>query len=71
MASTPFGFRTIRSAGRVELARLELGGLQPVVEGKRAKVLQVVKEANKYARVRINAVFTGNGAGAELLRRLA
>jgi hypothetical protein len=40
-----FGFQTVRSAGRVELARLELGGLQPVVEGKRAKVLQAVKEA--------------------------
>lgn len=40
-----FGFVTVRVAGRVELARLELGGLQPVVEGKRAKVLRVVKEA--------------------------
>jgi len=40
-----FGFRTIRLAGRVGLARLELGGLQPVVEGTRQKVLRVVKEA--------------------------
>jgi hypothetical protein len=40
-----FGFLTVRAAGRVELARLELGGLQPVVEGKRARVLRVVKEA--------------------------
>jgi hypothetical protein len=40
-----FGFRTVRSAGFVELVRLELGGLQPVVEGKREKVLRVVKEA--------------------------
>jgi hypothetical protein len=40
-----FGFRTLRSAGLVELVRLELGGLQPVVEGKREKVLRVVKEA--------------------------
>ena len=40
-----FGFRTVRSAGRVELARLELGGLQPVEEGARAKVLRVVQEA--------------------------
>jgi hypothetical protein len=40
-----FGFRTIRSAGHVELARLELGGLQPVLEGTREKVLRVVKEA--------------------------
>jgi hypothetical protein len=40
-----FGFQTVRTLGRVELARLELGGLQPVVEGKREKVLQVVREA--------------------------
>jgi hypothetical protein len=40
-----FGFRTIRSSGFVELVRLELGGLQPVVEGKRERVLRVVKEA--------------------------
>ena len=40
-----FGFLTVRAQGRVELARLELGGLQPVVEGKREKVLRVVKDA--------------------------
>ena len=40
-----FGFRTVRSAGRIELARLELGGLQPVEEGTREKVLRVVQEA--------------------------
>jgi hypothetical protein len=40
-----FGFRTVRAQGRVELARLELGGLQPVVEGSRQKVLRVVREA--------------------------
>jgi hypothetical protein len=40
-----FGFATLRMQGRVELARLELGGLQPVVEGSRTKVLRVVKEA--------------------------
>lgn len=40
-----FGFVTIRAAGRVELARLDLGGLQPVLEGKRERVLRVVKEA--------------------------
>jgi hypothetical protein len=40
-----FGFRTVRAEGRVELARLELGGLQPVAEGRRAKVLRLVKEA--------------------------
>jgi hypothetical protein len=40
-----FGFRTVRKLGRVELARLELGGLQPVAEGRRATVIRVVKEA--------------------------
>ena len=32
---------------------------------------QMVSEANRYAKVRINAVFTGTGAGGALLRRLA
>ena len=40
-----FGFVPVRSKGRVELARLELGGLQPVAEGAREKVLAVVREA--------------------------
>jgi hypothetical protein len=40
-----FGFMTVRTLGRVELVRLELGGLQPVEEGAREKVLRVVKEA--------------------------
>ena len=40
-----FGFQTLRRSGRVELARLEFGGLVPVVEGRREKVLRVVKEA--------------------------
>ena len=31
--------------GSVELCRLELGGLQPVAEGRRTKVLRQVKEA--------------------------
>ena len=39
------GFYALRTAGRVELARLEFGGLQPVAEGTREKVLRVVKEA--------------------------
>ena len=39
-----FGFRTVRAQGRVELCRLELGGLQPVLEGKRAEVLSKLKE---------------------------
>jgi hypothetical protein len=40
-----FGFETVRSQGNVELVRLELGGLQPVEEGRRARVLRVVQEA--------------------------
>src|SRR5262249_54234929 len=40
-----FGFRIVRSAGRVGLARLELGGLVPVLEGKRSQVLRALKEA--------------------------
>jgi hypothetical protein len=40
-----FGFVTVRSQGNVELARLELGGLVPVVEGTRERVLKVVREA--------------------------
>ena len=40
-----FGFQVLRASGRVGLSRLELGGLQPVVEGSRQKVLRVVREA--------------------------
>jgi len=40
-----FGFVIVRHAGRVGLSRLELGGLQPVAEGTREKVLRVVKDA--------------------------
>jgi hypothetical protein len=39
-----FGFRTLRRAGRVELARLDLGGLQPVAEKRRAKLVRQVTE---------------------------
>ena len=40
-----FGFRTVRSSGQVELVRLELGGLAPVLEGKRSRVLRALREA--------------------------
>ncbi len=40
-----FGFYPVRWDGRVALARLELGGLQPVTAGKRARVLARVKDA--------------------------
>jgi hypothetical protein len=40
-----FGFVTVRQQGSVELARLELGGLVQVLEGRRERVLKVVREA--------------------------
>jgi hypothetical protein len=40
-----FGFQVLRTSGRVGLSRLELGGLVPVVDGKREKVLSVVRSA--------------------------
>jgi hypothetical protein len=46
-----FGFETVRAMGRVELVRLELGGLQPVEEGTRVKVIELVKEAFQPAPV--------------------
>ncbi|MER3411183.1 MAG: hypothetical protein C4305_01810, partial [Thermoleophilia bacterium] len=39
-----FGFRTVRSAGRVELVRLDLGGVQPVEEGRRRRLLHRLRE---------------------------
>ncbi|MBL9078805.1 MAG: VWA domain-containing protein [Planctomycetes bacterium] len=41
----------------------------PVQDGD--ELLRLCTEANKYARIRIHAVFTGSGPGGELLRRLA
>jgi hypothetical protein len=40
-----FGFYPVRWDGDVALARVEVGGLQPVAEGPTAKVLRKVKEA--------------------------
>jgi hypothetical protein len=40
-----FGFVSVRMNGRVELARLDFGGLAPVEEGAREKVLRVVRDA--------------------------
>ncbi|HST25815.1 MAG TPA: hypothetical protein VLJ76_07475 [Gaiellaceae bacterium] len=39
-----FGFVVVRTSGLVELARLELGGLVPVLEGPRAKVMRALRE---------------------------
>ena len=41
---TDFGFQPVRTTGAWS-SRLELGGLQPVAEGKREAVLRIVKEA--------------------------
>jgi hypothetical protein len=35
------------------------------------EILRIVRELNRYQKVRINTVFTGHGEGAALLRRLA
>ena len=40
-----FGFRVVRTSGRVGLARLELGGLQPVEEGRGSACSGVRREA--------------------------
>jgi hypothetical protein len=40
-----FGFRTVRVQGRVELARLDLGGLVTVEEGLTARAVRALKEA--------------------------
>lgn len=40
-----FGFLPLRTLGRVSLSRLELGGLQAAVEGRRERVLRVVRDA--------------------------
>jgi hypothetical protein len=39
-----FGFLVVRREGQVELMRLELGGLVQVLEGRRAKVLRILRE---------------------------
>jgi hypothetical protein len=39
-----FGFVVVRSQGLVELAWLELGGLVPVLDGPRVKVMRVLRE---------------------------
>jgi hypothetical protein len=46
-----FGFQTVRSSGPVELVRLDLGGLVAVAEGRRARVLRLVRQAFQPARV--------------------
>lgn len=46
-----FGFYPVRWEGEVALARLEVGGLEPVQEGMRAKAWRKVKEALEPAPV--------------------
>ena len=43
-ALADFGFRIVRTAGHVGLARLDLGGLEPVAEPRRARLVQAVKD---------------------------
>ena len=50
-----FGFRTVRRLGRVELARLELGGLVPVEEKAPAKLLRRVRKFSSLSRRRSRA----------------
>jgi len=45
------GFRIVRGLGRVELARLELGGLEPLAEPRRAALVRRVKEVLEPAPV--------------------
>ncbi len=40
-----FGFLTVRASGKIELVRLELGGLVTVLEGRRARVLRALRDA--------------------------
>jgi hypothetical protein len=46
-----FGFQTVRRLGRVELARLEVGGLESVPEPRSAAIVRRVKEALEPAPV--------------------
>ena len=46
-----FGFQTVRASGPVELVRLDLGGLVAVAEGRRARVLRLVRQAFQPAPV--------------------
>ena len=63
------GFLPVRAVGRVELARLELGGLVPVLEGRRADVLRRLKEVfapaepAAAAALALAALRAGSGAG--------
>lgn len=39
-----FGFVVVRSQGPVSLARLDLGGLQPVADGRRQQILELLRD---------------------------
>ncbi len=66
-----------RTFGAAELPKIDelfvLSDGQPTTGPARdAETLcDLVREANRYAKIRINAVFTGDGRGGELLQRLA
>lgn len=46
-------------------------GLPTRGETDEARILEMVRRANRYQNIKINVVFTGQGTGAELLRELA
>ncbi|MGC6488296.1 MAG: VWA domain-containing protein, partial [Planctomycetota bacterium] len=66
-----------RSFGAAELPKIDelfvLSDGQPTTGPARDAdtLCELVREANKYAKIRINAVFTGVGPGGDLLQRLA
>src|SRR5207245_11145838 len=64
-----FGFETLRVSGRVELARLEFGGLVPVVEGRREKVLRVVEDGFVAAAEPVPPGVSGGQAASTLAPR--
>ena len=56
----------MRAAGVSSWPRLELGGLQPVMEGKRERVLRVVREAFVPARRRSGPSGSARGRRGKL-----
>ena len=68
-----FGFRSIRRSGPVELARLDFGGLQPVLEGRREKVLRDLIIADSHEEAMAlwgdSGAFVGAAWAARLRRK--
>jgi hypothetical protein len=64
-------YGTDREGGIDELFVLSDGEPTSGAITDRDQLLQLVREANKYLKIRIHTVFTGNGSGADLLEKLA